>query len=59
VHVAFRVFRSDGFSDLQIEPTANAAAEFAGSLGRENIISISHVMDGHIHIVTVWYWENR
>jgi hypothetical protein len=55
--VSFRVFRSHGFSDVQIEPTAQAAAEFASSLGRERVISISHTLDAHIHIVTVWYWE--
>jgi hypothetical protein len=53
----FRVFRSEGFSDLQLEPTATAASEFASSLGPERLISISHALDVHIHIVTVWYWE--
>jgi hypothetical protein len=57
MRVAFRVFRSEGFSDTQIEPTAARAAEFASSLGPDRLINVSHVLDGHIHIVTVWYWE--
>ena len=57
--VAFQVFRSQGFSDTQIEPTAQAAAEFASTLRPEQLINISHVLDGHIHIVTVWYWRDE
>jgi hypothetical protein len=57
VKVSFRVFRSQGFSDTQLEPTASAASEFATSLEPERLISISHTLDAHIHIVTVWYWE--
>ena len=56
--VAFRVFRSTGFADLQLDPTAAAAAEFASSLGPERLISISHALDVHVHLVTVWYWES-
>jgi len=57
--VTFRVFRSQGFTDLQIEQTAMAASEFASSLERDHLINISHALDGHIHIITVWYWETR
>ena len=57
MHVSFRAFRSTGFSDLQVEPTAKEAAEFASTVGRENLIGITHILDGHIHVVTVWYWE--
>ncbi|MBA3484651.1 MAG: hypothetical protein H0T51_22835 [Pirellulales bacterium] len=53
--VAFRVFRSEGFSDLQLEPTAAAASEFASSLDPKRLINISHALDVHVHIVTVWY----
>jgi hypothetical protein len=56
--LAFRVFRSEGFSDLQVEDTAAKAAEFAGTIGREKLVSISHAIDGHIHIVTVWFWSD-
>ena len=59
MNVAFRVFRSEGFSDTQVEPTAVAASEFASSLEPNRLITISHVMDVHIHIITVWYWEER
>lgn len=55
--VTFRVFRSEGFSDLQLESTATAAAEFASSVEASRLINISHVLDGHIHIVTVWFWD--
>ena len=58
MQVAFQVFRSQGFSDTQIEPTAKQAAEFASSLRREQLVNISQVMDGHIHIITVWYWPD-
>ena len=56
--LTFRVFRSEGFSDTQVEPTAQKAADFAGSLRREQLINITHVLDGHIHIITVWYWSD-
>jgi hypothetical protein len=59
MRVAFRVFRSKGFSDTQVEPTAQEASEFASSLAAEMLVNFSHVMDGHIHIVTVWYWEDE
>lgn len=55
--VAFRVFRSEGFADLLLEPTAAAASEFASSLDPKRLISISHALDVHVHIVTVWFWE--
>lgn len=58
MQVAFRVFRSKGFSDTQVESTAKEAAEFASSLGPEKLVNVSHVLDGHIHILTVWYWED-
>ena len=54
--LSFQVFRSEGFSDLQFETTAAKAAEFATSIGREKVVSVSHVLDGHIHLVTVWFW---
>ena len=53
----FRVFRSEGFADLQIEPTAEKAAEFASSIGKERVVSLSQIMDGHVHAIVVWYWS--
>jgi len=58
MRVTFRVFRSQGFSDTQVESTAKEAAEFASSLGPDQLVNISHVLDGHIHIITVWYWQD-
>jgi hypothetical protein len=59
MRVAFQVFRSEGFSDTQLEPTATAAAAFASTLKPERLIGVTHVLDGHIHIVTVWFWEGQ
>jgi len=56
--VSFRTFRSSGFTDLQPEPTAQEAAAFASSLDRESLIGFTHVMDGHIHVITVWFRES-
>ena len=56
--LAFRVFRSDGFSDTQVEATAQKAVDFASTLRKKQVVNISHVLDGHIHIVTVWYWQD-
>ncbi len=33
------------------------AAEFASSLGQEQVVSISHSCDHAEAIVTVWYWS--
>jgi hypothetical protein len=32
------------------------AAEFAATLGRERLITISHSADNSDGVVTVWYW---
>ena len=57
--VGFRVFRSDDFPETQtqVEPTARRVAEFAGSLEPGRLVSVSHVVDGRVHIFTVWYWK--
>ena len=51
--VAFKVFRGP-------EPSSDElfirAAEFAGSLRREQVISISHAAGQGGGVVTVWYW---
>jgi len=33
------------------------AAEFATSVGRDRLITISHSCDHSDGVVTVWYWE--
>ena len=33
------------------------AAEFASSVGRERVVSISHSEDHSMSIVVVWYWD--
>lgn len=34
------------------------ASEFADSIGRENVLNISHSCDGNNRgVVTVWYWK--
>lgn len=32
------------------------AGDFATTVGRDNLISLSHSMEGADGIVTVWYW---
>ena len=51
----FQVFESSWDSWNKIFQNA---ANFADSIGRENVLSISHSCDGHNKgVVTVWYWE--
>jgi hypothetical protein len=35
----------------------NQAAEFASTISREKLITISHSADSSDGVVTVWYWE--
>jgi hypothetical protein len=35
------------------------AAEFASSIGRENLISISHSEDKDDGVIAVWYWATE
>lgn len=36
------------------------AGEFADSIGRENVLNISHSCDGNNNgVVTVWYWAEE
>jgi hypothetical protein len=36
------------------------ASDFANSIGRENVLNISHSCDGHNRgVVTVWYWQEE
>ena len=51
--VQFRLFRS---SMSSWESLFEDAAAFATSIGRENVISISHSEDQNDGVVTVWYW---
>ena len=53
----FRMFRSEGFLDTQGDLVAAQAAEFATAIGPAKLFNVSHAMDGHIHIITVWYWN--
>jgi predicted Zn-ribbon and HTH transcriptional regulator len=38
------------------ETLFDEATEFANSVGRDNVISISHASDHSEGIVAVWYW---
>ncbi|MBI9018682.1 MAG: hypothetical protein JEZ07_15620 [Phycisphaerae bacterium] len=51
--VKFRIFRGV-FSSFQ--SLFQEASEFATSIGKENLISISHSEDKNDGVVTVWYW---
>ena len=52
--VLFKVFRGvwTSWNDLFTE-----ASNFAGAIGKERLISISHSEDQNDGIVTVWYWD--
>ena len=55
----FRMFRSEGFAEHLAEKTAEQATEFASTLRPEQLVNVTHVLYGHVHLVTVWYWRNR
>lgn len=56
MEVSFEVFRSNinSWNNLFIQ-----AANFATSIGREKVISISHSCDNNDAVVSVWYWTKR
>jgi hypothetical protein len=51
--VGFEVFRGTWGT---WENLFEQAAEFAGRVGPERLIAISHSEDGNDGVVTVWYW---
>ena len=53
MHVSFRVFTST-FKPWDV--LCAEAAEFATTVGRENLISISHSEDANEGVITVWFW---
>ncbi|NCF90416.1 MAG: hypothetical protein GWQ05_05575 [Verrucomicrobiaceae bacterium] len=55
-YVDFRTFRGvlTSFDNL-----FRQAADFATSVGKQDLISISHSEDGDDGVVTVWYWNHR
>ena len=54
--VQFRVFRGGPLTIW--EDIFRDAADFASSLGRDRIISISHSAEPGRAAVTVWYWSD-
>lgn len=54
--IDFRIFRATGVTAW--EKPMTAAAEFAATLERDDIISISHSSDGGDGTVVVWYLRN-
>jgi hypothetical protein len=56
VRVRFEMFRSLG---KPWEALFDEAAEFAGRLRPEQLISISHSEDAANAVVSVWYWEGE
>jgi hypothetical protein len=52
--VKFKVFRSS-FSSW--ESLFEEAAEFAGGLPTDRLVSISHSEDQNEGVVVVWYWD--
>ena len=49
-------FRSFGGTWASWEELFRQAAHFAGDIGREGVVSISHSADHADGIVTVWCW---
>jgi hypothetical protein len=52
--VKFEMFRGVMASWEQL---FEEAAQFASSIGRDRLISISHSEDQDDGVVTVWYWD--
>jgi len=52
--VTFKIFRGTlaTWKELFIQ-----ASEFASTLGKERLITISHSADGGDGVVVVWYWN--
>lgn len=52
----YKVFRS-GYESW--DSLFNKACEFANSIGRENVLNISHSCHNNDGVVTVWYWQEQ
>ena len=39
------------------ETVFQEAADFASSVGREQVVSVSHSEDHNEAIITVWFWD--
>ncbi len=52
--VAFKMFRGTMASWDQL---FSQAAEFASTIGKERLITISHSEDENDGVVAVWYWK--
>ncbi|MCW8132331.1 MAG: hypothetical protein KIS92_18435 [Planctomycetota bacterium] len=57
MRVCYRYFRAGSFTSW--EQMFGEVAEFAGGVGRKNLISISQSEDQGTAIVTVWYWGDE
>ena len=55
-YVHFEIFDS---SFKSWDSLFGEAAAFAESVGRENLIGISHSEDQNKGVVTVWYWSGE
>ena len=53
--VKFEIFRSP---ISRWETLFERAADFASSIGKDRVISISHSSDNNDGVVTVWYWSD-
>ncbi|MDQ3440032.1 MAG: hypothetical protein M3478_06740 [Planctomycetota bacterium] len=51
----YRIFRGSLVSWDQL---LQEAAEFASSIGKDRMISISHSEDANDGVVVVWYWDH-
>ncbi len=55
-HLKFEVFRSSWTS---WDSLFQEACDFADSIGRENVLNISHSCHNNEGVVTVWYWAEE
>ena len=56
MQVAYRFFKAGSFTTW--DTVFTEVAEFASTIGREDLISISHSENNGEAVVTVWYWEH-
>jgi hypothetical protein len=51
----YRMFRGGSFTSW--EELFQEVADFATSVGRDRVASISHSEDQNVAVITVWYWD--
>ena len=55
-NLRYKVFRSSWNS---WDTLFQEACDFADSIGRENVLNISHSCHNNEGVVTVWFWQEK